>query len=76
MSSSSSGSRLIGSSSQMPAARRTFTNLVRWIGHGPCPIHRMRFVNVRRAAGIRDEDPITLESQLELELLDSPEGLR
>jgi len=34
--------------------------------HGPCPIHRMRFVNVRRAAGIIDEDPISLEPQLEL----------
>src|SRR5690242_3574628 len=36
--------------------------------HGPCPIHRMRFVNVRRAAGIIDEDPISLEPQLELEM--------
>jgi ribonuclease HII len=26
----------------------------------------MRFVNVRRAAGIIDEDPISLEPQLEL----------
>jgi ribonuclease HII len=22
--------------------------------HGPCPVHRMRFVNVRRAAGLED----------------------
>ncbi|MGY2875448.1 ribonuclease HII [Marmoricola sp. URHA0025 HA25] len=44
--------------------------------HGPCPIHRMRFVNVRRAAGICDEAPISLEPQLELDLLDSREGLR
>ena len=34
--------------------------------HGPCPIHRMRFVNVRRAAGIVDEVPVSLEPQLEL----------
>lgn len=34
--------------------------------HGPCPIHRMRFVNVRRAAGISEEQPISLEPQLEL----------
>ena len=40
--------------------------------HGPCPIHRMRFVNVRRAAGISDEVPISLEPQLELDM----EGLR
>src|SRR3954453_14184648 len=37
--------------------------------HGPCPIHRMRFVNVRRAAGIVDGEPISLEPQLELDLL-------
>jgi ribonuclease HII len=34
--------------------------------HGPCPIHRMRFVNVRRAAGIVDPEPISLEPQLGL----------
>jgi len=34
--------------------------------HGPCPIHRMRFVNVRRAAGVVDEEPLSLEPQLEL----------
>ena len=34
--------------------------------HGPCPIHRRRFVNVRRAAGIVDEVPVSLEPQLEL----------
>ncbi|MCW2752685.1 MAG: ribonuclease [Marmoricola sp.] len=34
--------------------------------HGPCPIHRMRFVNVRRAAGVVDEVPMSLEPQLEL----------
>src|SRR5215211_3744983 len=31
--------------------------------HGPCPIHRRRFVNVRRAAGICDEEPLSLEPQ-------------
>jgi len=46
--------------------------------HGPCPIHRMRFVNVRRAAGICDETGthlgrISLEPQLELELQDTEE---
>jgi ribonuclease HII len=35
--------------------------------HGPCPVHRMRFVNVRRAAGleplpdVQNEEPIVLE---------------
>jgi ribonuclease HII len=47
--------------------------------HGPCPIHRMRFVNVRRAAGICDAetelDRISLEPQLELDLMESGEGL-
>jgi ribonuclease HII len=40
------------------------------VEHGPCPEHRMRFVNVRRAAGITDQAPISLEPQLEL--WDSP----
>jgi ribonuclease HII len=26
--------------------------------HGPCPVHRMRFVNVRRAAGLEPLDPM------------------
>lgn len=39
--------------------------------HGPCPIHRMRFVNVRRAAGFVDEVPHSLEPQLELDLEES-----
>jgi ribonuclease HII len=43
--------------------------------HGPCPIHRRRFVNVRRAAGICDEVPLSLEPQLELDLLDAREGM-
>jgi ribonuclease HII len=34
--------------------------------HGPSPVHRMRFVNVRRAAGITDPPPFSLEPQLEL----------
>lgn len=34
--------------------------------HGPCPEHRMRFVNVRRAAGLPDDVPLGLEPQLEL----------
>ena len=37
--------------------------------HGPSRIHRMRFVNVRRAAGIIDPEPISLEPQLELDVL-------
>lgn len=37
--------------------------------HGPCPEHRRRFVNVRRAAGLPEEPAlISLEPQLELEL--------
>ena len=28
--------------------------------HGPSPVHRMRFVNVRRAAGITDVPPLTM----------------
>ncbi|RNL65130.1 ribonuclease HII [Nocardioides marmoriginsengisoli] len=39
--------------------------------HGPCPIHRMRFVNVRRAAGLVDDVPLSLEPQLELDLEES-----
>src|SRR5215207_1430237 len=43
--------------------------------HGPCPIHRMRFVNVRRAAGVCDPEfypgQISLEPQLELDMLGS-----
>lgn len=38
--------------------------------HGPCQIHRMRFVNVRRAAGLVEEEPLSLEPQLELDLLE------
>lgn len=34
--------------------------------HGPCEIHRMRFVNVRRAAGLPDPEPLRLDPQLEL----------
>jgi ribonuclease HII len=34
--------------------------------HGPCPIHRMRFVNVRRAAGLPEEEPMTLQPPLAL----------
>jgi ribonuclease HII len=33
---------------------------------GPSPVHRMRFVNVRRAAGIIDPEPLSIEPQLEL----------
>ena len=36
--------------------------------HGPCPEHRMRFVNVRRAAGMPELGPVSLEPQLELEI--------
>jgi ribonuclease HII len=47
--------------------------------HGPCPIHRMRFVNVRRAAGICEAEfhsgRISLEPQLELDLLELGEGI-
>ena len=31
------------------------------VEHGPCPIHRMRFVNVRRAAGL--EPPVTVHDE-------------
>ncbi len=34
--------------------------------HGPSDVHRMRFVNVRRAAGIIDPPPLSLEPQLGL----------
>jgi ribonuclease HII len=40
--------------------------------HCPCPIHRRRFVNLRRAAGLVDEEPLSLEPQLELDLQDHP----
>ncbi|HEY6932599.1 MAG TPA: ribonuclease HII [Marmoricola sp.] len=37
--------------------------------HGPCPVHRRRFVNVRRAAGLPvTPETISLEPQLELDL--------
>jgi ribonuclease HII len=46
--------------------------------HGPCPIHRMRFINVRRAAGVLDAEfysgQISLEPQLELDLHDTQES--
>ena len=29
--------------------------------HGPSPVHRMRFVNVRRAAGLEPLDPVQNE---------------
>src|ERR1700712_1184740 len=47
--------------------------------HGPSAVHRMRFVNVRRAAGITDPPPFSLEPQLELwdpEAADLQEVLR
>ncbi len=34
--------------------------------HGPSEVHRRRFVNVRRAAGVIDPAPLSLEPQLEL----------
>lgn len=34
--------------------------------HGPSAVHRMRFINVRRAAGIVDPPPLSLEPQLGL----------
>jgi ribonuclease HII len=41
--------------------------------HGPCPEHRMRFVNVRRAAGLPEEpETICLEPQLAFDLEGSP----
>ncbi|HNM97428.1 MAG TPA: ribonuclease HII [Marmoricola sp.] len=36
------------------------------LAHGPCEIHRMRFINVRRAAGLPEPEPISLEPQLDL----------
>lgn len=47
--------------------------------HGPCPQHRMRFVNVRRAAGLPDPDtlaPTSLEPQLELAIEPETEDAR
>lgn len=35
--------------------------------HGPCPVHRLRFVNVRRAAGLEDPMPISLQPPLNFE---------
>ena len=34
--------------------------------HGPCPEHRLRFVNVRRAAGMVDPEPTGLQLQLDI----------
>jgi ribonuclease HII len=37
--------------------------------HGPCPEHRRRFINVRRAAGLPEApETISLEPQLQLDL--------
>ncbi len=43
--------------------------------HGPCPIHRFRFVNVRRAAGLPEApEPLSLAPQLDL-FSDDPEEM-
>ena len=46
--------------------------------HGPSPVHRMRFVNVRRAAGLEPLDPVqngeTAEDLGEVELVEVTEG--
>jgi ribonuclease HII len=34
--------------------------------HGPCPQHRLRFVNVRRAAGLEVPEPTSLQLQLDI----------
>ena len=34
--------------------------------HGPCPQHRLRFVNVRRAAGLEDLEPTSLQLELDI----------
>jgi len=34
--------------------------------HGPCPQHRLRFVNVRRAAGMVEPEPASLQLQLDI----------
>ena len=34
--------------------------------HGPCPQHRLRFVNVRRAAGLAEPEPTSLQLQLDI----------
>lgn len=34
--------------------------------HGPCPQHRLRFVNVRRAAGLVDPQPTTLQLEFDI----------
>lgn len=34
--------------------------------HGPCPQHRLRFVNVRRAAGLVDLEPISLQLEFDI----------
>ena len=48
--------------------------------HGPSPVHRMRFVNVRRAAGLEPLDPVqngeTAEDLGEVELVEVTEGHR
>lgn len=45
---------------------------------GPCPIHRMRFVNVRRAAGLPEPEEragaVSIEPQLELGIDQEEEG--
>lgn len=43
---------------------------------GPCPEHRMRFVNVRRAAGLPEAEYVSLPHSLEPQLEFDMEGLR
>ena len=39
---------------ETPAAAETGDRTAALEAHGPCPVHRRRFVNVRRAAGLAD----------------------
>jgi ribonuclease HII len=44
--------------------------------HGPSPIHRMRFVNVRRAAGLEPLDPVQNgEEAIPVDLVEATEGM-
>ncbi|MEV7428657.1 ribonuclease HII [Nocardioides sp. NPDC092400] len=48
----------------------TETHTAALLQHGPSPVHRMRFVNVRRAAGLRPDDRVHNEDAVPVEALE------
>ncbi|WKN49925.1 ribonuclease HII [Nocardioides sp. Arc9.136] len=48
----------------------TETHTAALLQHGPSPVHRMRFVNVRRAAGLEPDDRVHNEDAVPVEALE------